>query len=42
MGLSWHATSVKVLTIVTSATQSASLPPMTEGKKIVSVFCIIG
>ena len=42
MGLPRHATIIKVLTMVASATQGAAVPPITEGKKTVPVCCIIG
>ena len=42
MGLPWHATSFEVLTIVGSDTQSAALPPITEGTIFVPICHIIG
>ena len=41
-GLPWHETRFEVLTIVASATQSAALPPMTEGTIFVTIFHVIG
>ena len=42
MGLTLHATSVKVITIVASTTKSVALPPMTECTIFVPVCHIIG
>ena len=42
MGLPWYETSVNLLTMVASATQSAALFSTTKGMIFVPVYCIIG
>ena len=42
MGLPWHTTSVKVLSIVASSIQSAKISPINEGTIVLHVSCIIG